>query len=327
MTQDADLETLNEQISSLASKMFSTSLRALCLWRSSCRFTYLPRKTTGQRLIDEAGIKRVTCIRFCANHASQTNVDLEKKEPDAGDSWNESKHVPLTEDVIQQLAGDDPQRVRQLKLIEFEYEVAKQEGLSVPDCLSLDSWKELLTLSSHSARKRYFTFLFKKQCKINNEKRSKLEKQERQKKLKAELAAKIDQEKHLVYNIGHNSIFIRIWDSTIERHNNNRVIQSSILNQPLVFDLSYHEHMTRMEQNLTVAQLCLVLSLNREHKEPLPLVFCNADPSSYLVEILKKRMPTIDQPDFPITLSSSSYLGKQLFRVIFLFNPISVVRH
>lgn len=124
----------------------------------------------------------------------------------------------------------------------------------------------------------------------------------------AALAAEAE-EKHLVYGLRGNSILLRVYDSTIEKFNNGRVIKAALFEEPLVFDLSFHQHMTRMEQKLTATQLRTVLSVDREHPQPLPLVFCNADPESYLMEQLEKNFPTLHLPEFPISVTSKNYLG------------------
>ena len=91
------------------------------------------------------------------------------------------------------------------------------------------------------------------------------------------------------------------------------MIKSMLFDQPLVYDLSHHSNLTRMEQKLTASQLMFAYSVLRDHPQPLPATFCNADPQSYLVEQLERLIPKLYEPDFPIVVTPKSYLGPLQF--------------
>ena len=51
-----------------------------------------------------------------------------------------SKHVTLNEDVIKELTGGDAEKMKRLKLIDFEYQIAKQ----VQSVLMMELWSYII---------------------------------------------------------------------------------------------------------------------------------------------------------------------------------------
>lgn len=160
--------------------MFATAVRSLCLLRHFPNNTF---KQSCLQKLQREGLVNPTFVfpssgtlrsNFCTN-ADQKLASTASNGAPQQPNQPTRRHVPLTEEVIQQLAKGDPEKVKQLKLIEFEYEVAKQEGLKVPSLLLLEHWKELLILPSHSGRKKYLSYLFKKEIHILKDKQEKEE--------------------------------------------------------------------------------------------------------------------------------------------------------
>lgn len=101
----------------------------------------------------------------------------------------------------------------------------RQEGKSVPSKLRDSEWESLLELPSISARKRYYTFLFKcEMTKINLKKKKEERAVLREERLATnrELAAN----QHIVYGLGHNSFFLKIYDTTMNLWHNNKLVQA-----------------------------------------------------------------------------------------------------
>ena len=247
---------------------------------------------------------RFPCRKFCSEVKS---LDAEELQ-----SQPKSKFVTLTEDVISSLTGDDPELVKLLKLVEFEYEVSKQEGSRVPSALTMSNWEELLTLSSLNKRKKYLTHLFKIEMKRLNEKNMKEERRVKReaelKTLREEKQSKPPSEQHIDYGLGKNTIFLKIYDITMDHYLNDRVAQASMFDLPVVYDHSYEPHMSQQELKNTAKQLALAFSVNREHKNPFPIQFCNVNFNGPVMKHLLKHIPTLYNPEFPINISHKSYL-------------------
>jgi ribonuclease P protein 1 len=245
---------------------------------------------------------RFPCRTFCT----------EEKDSEQTLSQPKNKDVTLTEDVINVLTGGDPELVKKLKLAEFEYEVSKQEGSKVPSALTLSHWEELLMLSSTSKRTKYLTHLFKIEMKKLNEKNLKEERRlKREAEWEAEREAKKlnpEIEQHIDYGLGKNTIFLKIYDITMDHYNNNRMTQASMFDLPIIYDQSYEQHMTQQELKNTAKQLALSFVANREHKNPFPMQFCNVNFNGAVMKHLLKHIPTLYNPEFPISISPKSYL-------------------
>jgi len=215
--------------------------------------------------------------------------------------------ISLTSEIIAKIANGNEESVKKLKLIEFECSVKQQEGLQVPSYLSLDHWNDLFRLNSRRSREKHLKFLHMNEMIRLKEKAKKEAKRIAKAAFLAELADKPKEEDHMNYGLGKNTLFLRKYDSSIDHFHNTKCIQAQIFDNPLIFDMSYNQHMTAMEQNNTAKQLMLSFSDNREHDQPFPLLFCNADPESKTMRMLHKLIPPIYQPDFPINLTSKNY--------------------
>lgn len=248
-------------------------------------------------------ISTVTGRRFLCSNKDPTIepvVPSDKPSPSIEDiaiAKIRSKHVTLNEDVMKELTGGDAEKVKKLKLIDFEYQIAKQEGKRVPSSLSMENWKELLALPSYSGRQKYMIFRFKTEMtKINS-----IQKKEK-KKMEPKHVESITERDG--YGLGHNSFNMRIYDTTIDHWRNARIIRANMFDQPVVFDFGYHNQMTRQEQKNVAKQLVLALSHNREHQQPLPMQFCNVDLNSPMINDFQILMPNLFKPEFPISVST-----------------------
>lgn len=101
----------------------------------------------------------------------------------------------------------------------------KQEGKLVPSQLKEIEWNHLMDLPSLSARRKYYTYLFKiEMTNLNQKARKEVRAKEREVRLATnrELAA----QQHIVYGLGNNSIFLKIYETTMNLWNNNRLVQA-----------------------------------------------------------------------------------------------------
>lgn len=292
--------------------MFKAGVRTLCLWRRCPsifrkvqEYTHTESWCSISKTISENRKTFCSAVEIERREIVEDDIDVSPFYEKLA-----KLYVSFSDDLINQLASDDPDKMKHAKLINFEYEVGKQDGSEVPDGLTLENWKELFVLPSHHQRKKYLYFLYRKQTMKLKEYRVKQKSKIKRESSLAALRESRDKEPHINYGIYFNTINLRVRDSTIEDFYNGRLIKSAIFEKPLVYDLSFHQNMNSKEQKLTVAQLIFVLAAVREHPQPVPLVFTNADRNSVLMQHLEKTIPTIHEPDFPITVTEKSYLGK-----------------
>lgn len=127
-------------------------------------------------------------------------------------------------DNKQELELSDEEKNRRLKVLQLEVDIANQEGRRVPslDFFKDHHWEHVLTLPSKSARMKYYSFLWQIEMKKESKQRKKEERaaasQERLEKIRQERA----ENPHIVYGLGHVSMFLRIYDSTINHWMNHR---------------------------------------------------------------------------------------------------------
>lgn len=70
------------------------------------------------------------------------------------------------------IANVDAVKERTLKILQMEVSVLRQEGRRVPDPdqVKPDQWEHLLSLSTKSARSKYYSFLWSNEMKRESEK-------------------------------------------------------------------------------------------------------------------------------------------------------------
>ena len=188
----------------------------------------------------------------------------------------------------------------------------RQEGILVPTKpITLTRWQELINLSSRSKRKKFFIFLFKLEKTKENDA---LRKEER-KKQRAEFLQTLpdlpplgEDPDGMIYGLNRNTLFVRLREDTEFAFYHNRVVQEMKFGQPLVFDVGYTEHMNQREAKNCAKQLELCFHMNRFHKYPFDLRFCNANEEEYMVQYMKRLMPRMYDMDYPIHVTSESYL-------------------
>lgn len=110
------------------------------------------------------------------------------------------------------------------------------------------------------------------------------------------------------YGLGHNTLFMRIYEATMNNFYNGKVIRAMMYEPKVVFDCSYEEYMTLVESQYCVRQLVMAFANNRCHEDPMCIYFCNFNKDGHLGQTLHKQLPTLYDDDFPAIISSQSYL-------------------
>lgn len=201
----------------------------------------------------------------------------------------------------------DDEKKKQVLMLEVE--VCRQEGRRAPDptTIKAEQWEHILTLKSRSARWKYYAFLWQIEKRKEG---AKVKKDKRRQEREEQLAAKKEEESdgHFKYHLGANTMFLRVYDSTIDKWNNHKLIRAMQYGQKLVIDCSYDQYMVPREAKNAAKQLMLLFADNRIADDPFDLHFCNANPEGETIKMLHKYIPTMYDPGFPLNLHSDSYL-------------------
>uniref|UniRef100_A0A182R3J3 RNA (guanine-9-)-methyltransferase domain-containing protein 1 n=1 Tax=Anopheles funestus TaxID=62324 RepID=A0A182R3J3_ANOFN len=196
------------------------------------------------------------------------------------------------------------------KVLELEIEVMRQEGRKVPSVSTIkpDQWEHLLNLSSRNQRRHYYLYLWNVEMVRLGQKMKKERKQEEVAKRREELLKANAENDHIVYGLFHNSMFLRIYDSTMDHFHNNRLVQAMQYGVNLVIDCSYDDYMNDKEMRNTAKQLMLCFALNRTHAEPFNIHHCNANFDKTTMKQLEKHLVQLRQPEFPFNITERSYM-------------------
>lgn len=206
---------------------------------------------------------------------------------------------------------ENAEREKRVKVITLEMDVCRQEGRRVPDPANVKpkQWEEILALTSRSARWKYYAFLWQ----IEKRKESEALKKEKRRLVveeRREQEREQNENGHLVYGLHHNTMFLRIYDTTMDRWNNNKLVNAMQFGAKLILDCSYDPHMVAREAKNAAKQLMLLFADNRLHSDPFDLHFCNANFNGFLMQALHKHMPTMLEPNFPMNIHEESYLDR-----------------
>lgn len=154
--------------------------------------------------------------------------------------------------------------------------------------------------------RKYLEYLWRNEKATENLKAKKEAKRaERLAKMEAEQAEDTDE---INYNLNRNALFMRIYDTTINRFYNGQLIMNMMFESKIVFDCSYESDMSRREIHNCAKQMSLAFASNRIHSTPLDIYFCNFNRGGLLKQYLHQNVPSLLNDDFPVTITSQSYL-------------------
>lgn len=275
--------------------------RNLCSLRSSKNVCCA--KSHCARTVFQSGICK-PMYYFNSFYSNGPNTDINKLEEPVAQSSNE-----LYSSVEYNAITDgDENMLKKLKILMLEVDVMKQEGLKVPSKLSTEQWKELLTLETRSKRRRFLGFIWLNEKKRLSDERKKAKRKQEILERKEVVQKEQEENDHIIYGFRGVTIFLRIYETSMNMHYNNRLIQAMKFGQKCVIDCGYEEHMTNMEAKNCAKQLMLMFAANRVHNDPYDLHFCNANPEYRTIKQLNKHIPTLYEPDFPINITEKNYL-------------------
>ncbi|XP_014254239.1 mitochondrial ribonuclease P protein 1 homolog [Cimex lectularius] len=193
---------------------------------------------------------------------------------------------------------------KNLKVIMLEFELLRQESNKVPSLMTNERWSELLNAKSKRQRIKQINFWWVNEKKKENDKKKKEEKKAKWLATQPE----IEENTHIKYGFGGSNIFLRIYESTMDRWNNAKLIEAMMFGQEIIIDCGYDQHMNNREAANCAKQLLILFSENRRHKSPFSLHFVNVDRDGYMMTRFAKQIPILYNDDFPINISTKSYL-------------------
>lgn len=171
----------------------------------------------------------------------------------------------------------------------------RQAGKQVPESITDEQLETLAELTTKSSKRKYLKYLAIKEGhkKANKEKREK-KRAEKLAEMKEEEEGWADgpedpEEESEGEPKFKNTYLLQFWTRSMDRALGWRAAQAMQYGQPLVYDMSYEQHMTRREMENTVSQLMETEGWNRRSLEPFHLHFCNLHPEgAYQRELLKR---------------------------------------
>ncbi|XP_047110883.1 mitochondrial ribonuclease P protein 1 homolog [Schistocerca piceifrons] len=204
------------------------------------------------------------------------------------------------------ITNGNPDLEKKLKILNLEIDVLRQEGAQVPENVNTEQWKELLSMPTRSKRLKYLKYLWKIEMKeLSRLKKKQMRQQERLKGLER---AGQEENSHIQYGLGKNTLFLRVYDTTINRFYNSRLLTAMMFGQKLVMDCSYDSQMVKREAQNCAKQLMMAFAENRLHDDPFDLHLCNINRESVTMQELHKFINPLYEDHFPLNLTENSYL-------------------
>jgi len=162
--------------------------------------------------------------------------------------------------------------------------------------------------------RKYLRFLWRNEkTRENDQKKKELNKiqylamKETRMKEKTDMKEQNEQTE-MKYGLQYNTLFLRIYQSTMAHFYNTRLMQAVMFEPKIVFDCGYEDNMVYREIHNCAKQLQIAFAANRTHTAPLHQYFCNLKKGGVLEENLLLGMPNFLDVDFPATVTSQSYL-------------------
>ncbi|XP_053471336.1 tRNA methyltransferase 10 homolog C [Ictalurus furcatus] len=189
----------------------------------------------------------------------------------------------------------------------------RQAGKQVPDNITDEQLETLAELATKSSKRKYLKYLAIKEGhkKANREKKEK-KRAERLADRKEEAGCADRPEDAEEEGEGEpklrNTYLMQFWTRSIDRALGWRAAQAMQYGQPLVYDMSYDQHMTRREMENTISQLMETEGWNRRSVDPFHLHFCHLQPDSAYHRELLKRYGQETWDRLPITATSQRHV-------------------
>ncbi|KAK3529752.1 hypothetical protein QTP86_003008 [Hemibagrus guttatus] len=248
----------------------STSCSALCTTRSL---------STGWTLKKDA-----------PQHKPELDLDVWKSVMRSQASQNEKAKHREEETATEEEDDDSP-----IEASRTLVDMWRQAGKKVPENITDEQLETLAELTTKSSKRKFLKYLAIKEGykKANKEKKEKKKADRLTEVNKEEAGRTVCLEEAEEEGEGEpklrNTYLMQFWTRSIDKALGWRAAQAMQFGQPLVYDMSYDQHMTRRELENTISQLMESEGWNRRSVDPFHLHFCNLQPDgAYKHELLKR---------------------------------------
>ncbi|KAL2740911.1 mitochondrial ribonuclease P protein 1 [Vespula squamosa] len=239
-------------------------------------------------------LSKIQITRFIKRNISEVPFSIKRKE-----------EIDKNDNELLQKLLEDSVIMKKYKLLQYEIDYMREMNETVPKKLRPKDWLYLLN-STKTHQRKYIRFLFINEIKKENTRNKHLEKMEllhlKMKELEKECPS------GLKYGLGHNSLFLRIYNKSLDEFLNFNLSISAMFEPNIVFDCGYSNIMTNFEIKNCAKQLLMSFVRNRMHKNPSQLYLCNASKSSAFMLALHNLIPNLYDDTFPLNITSKSYL-------------------
>ncbi|KAJ8253216.1 hypothetical protein GJAV_G00210380 [Gymnothorax javanicus] len=242
----------------------------------------------------------------CQTRTLCSTIVLRKEIPQPSEQTEEKIDLDIWKSVMMSPAPQEEREDKQevtlggseegavcssLETAREQVQMWREAGKLVPEEISEEQLLTLQELSTKSSKKKFLKYLAIKE----NHKKSRKKKQE---KKRSEKVMEMEEKKNKEGDVGQgenavadiqNTFLVHIWSRSMDIAYGWRAAQSMVFGQPLVFDMSYEQVMSRRELDNTVSQLLESEGWNRRSPDPFHLHFCNLQPdSAYQRELMKR---------------------------------------
>ncbi|TSK17808.1 Mitochondrial ribonuclease P protein 1 [Bagarius yarrelli] len=234
-----------------------------------------------------------TLQKDAPQHQPDLDLDVWKSVMRSQASQNEK-----LKESLEETSASGEQQEKKVSLIEASrmlVDMWRQAGKQVPENITDEQLETLAEIGTKSAKKKYLKYLAIKE----GLKKAKREKKDKKKVERLAGMIKEDgecgdgpenpeEEGEGETNL-KNTYLLQFWTRSMDRVVSWRAAQAMRFGQPLVFDMSYDQHMMRRELENTISQLMESEGWNRRSIDPFHLHFCNLQPDgTYQRELLKR---------------------------------------
>lgn len=155
--------------------------------------------------------------------------------------------------------------------------------------------------------RKFLDYLF-----VNEKKRERQIAEKEERRLELEMSKESLDEKiengEMIYGVGHNSFLRRIVEPTMNALWKWNSLKAVMFGNKIVFDCSYERYMGQQEMKSCAKQILESYAVNRTHNYPFHIYLCNVYMNGELIKRLHRHIPPLFEDDFPITVTSKSYL-------------------
>ncbi|KAL4636300.1 mitochondrial ribonuclease P protein 1-like [Arapaima gigas] len=245
--------------------------------------------------------------------ATQTSdLASEKLDLDIWKTVMKSQQVQEGKEVEAGDAGEEKAEPTHLENIRELVDMWRLAGKLVPEQISDEELETVGKLETKSSKKKYLKYLALKE----HHKKTVKEKKERKRRDKeAQLLSKqsaaeedLDEEGDSSKRPQNNTFLLKFWNRSMDTMNNWRAAQAMRFGQPLVFDMSYEQNMSRQDMASAISQLIESEGWNRRSPDPFHLHFCNLEPGGNYQRELLKRYGATQWDRLLITATSQHYM-------------------